>query len=215
MIDLYCERTVTGLWGEPLNTLSNIAFFIAAWTIWRQARRNGRVDASLGLLLVLLLAIGTGSTLFHMFANAWSEWLDVIPITLFQLAFITLYLRRVAGLSLLPLSALLAIFLSASIAASHYPQLINGSAGYLPSLLFLSGMGLYHYRSRKNGPWLLLGAAALFLVSLILRSIDNAVCAALPMGTHLFWHLFNGGVLYLTLRAYMDNTRRFHHGEQV
>jgi len=49
----------------------------------------------------------------------------------------------------------------------------------------------------KNGPWLLLSAAALFLVSLILRSIDNAVCATLPTGTHLFY-----AVLYLTLRLH-------------
>ena len=29
-IDAYCERVAQGLFGEPLNALSNLAFFVAA-----------------------------------------------------------------------------------------------------------------------------------------------------------------------------------------
>ena len=35
MIDLYCERTAPGLWEEPINALTNLSFFVAAWFAWR------------------------------------------------------------------------------------------------------------------------------------------------------------------------------------
>lgn len=44
-IDAYCERIGTGFWAEPLNALSNVAFFAAAalglW-YWRQAASRDR-----------------------------------------------------------------------------------------------------------------------------------------------------------------------------
>jgi hypothetical protein len=38
-------------------------------------------------------------------------------------------------------------------------------------------------------------------VSLVFRSIDMAVCDAMPLGTHFLWHSLNGLALYLLLRA--------------
>jgi hypothetical protein len=44
-------------------------------------------------------------------------------------------------------------------------------------------------------------AAATLAVSLVFRSIDMAVCDAVPLGTHFLWHSLNGLALYLLLRA--------------
>ena len=30
-IDNYCERLLPGFWDEPLNAISNLAFWLAAW----------------------------------------------------------------------------------------------------------------------------------------------------------------------------------------
>jgi hypothetical protein len=46
-----------------------------------------------------------------------------------------------------------------------------------------------------------LAAGATLAVSLFFRSIDNAICESVPLGTHFLWHLLNGLVLYLLLRA--------------
>ena len=35
---LYCERLGPGLWAEPLNAVSNLAFFGFAWKLWRENR---------------------------------------------------------------------------------------------------------------------------------------------------------------------------------
>jgi len=37
MIDLYCERLGPGIWAEPINALTNLAFLVAAFAAWRLA----------------------------------------------------------------------------------------------------------------------------------------------------------------------------------
>ena len=50
-IDLYCERLAPGLTGEPLNALSNVAFFIAAWAILNLARHQQKIATEIWLLI--------------------------------------------------------------------------------------------------------------------------------------------------------------------
>ncbi|KAA5596254.1 ceramidase domain-containing protein [Blastochloris sulfoviridis] len=45
----------------------------------------------------------------------------------------------------------------------------------------------------------LLAAAGLFAVSLTARTLDMAVCAAWPLGTHALWHLLNAAALHRLL----------------
>ncbi len=34
-VDAYCERLEPGFWDEPLNAISNLAFWLSAWLVWR------------------------------------------------------------------------------------------------------------------------------------------------------------------------------------
>jgi hypothetical protein len=43
--------------------------------------------------------------------------------------------------------------------------------------------------------------AILFCLALTFRTIDLAACAWVSFGTHFLWHLFNGAVFYLAMRA--------------
>ncbi|GGO77689.1 hypothetical protein GCM10011348_07820 [Marinobacterium nitratireducens] len=205
MLDEYCERLSPGLLGEPFNALSNLAFFVAAWALWRLARREGGFGVEGGLLLVLLLCIGTGSSLYHTFATAWARWMDVIPILLFQLWFLWIYARVEIGLSRGWSVALLGLFLAAGALMYLDPTLLNRSILYLPALLFLTGLGFWHCRHGRE-PWLLLQASATLLLSLTFRTLDLELCAALPVGTHFPWHLLNGLVLYLVGRAWLQQS---------
>ena len=54
-IDLYCERTGPGLWAEPFNALTNLAFLAVAAILWRRAGRNAPFD--LRLLIGLIAAV--------------------------------------------------------------------------------------------------------------------------------------------------------------
>src|SRR5215213_3318586 len=114
MIDAYCERTGPGLLAEPLNALSNVSFFIAAWAAWLLARRLGRLSAGVQVLLALALAVGVGSVLWHTLATPWALVLDIIPILLFVVCFIWLYTRSVAGMPTLVAQASVAAFVVAT-----------------------------------------------------------------------------------------------------
>jgi hypothetical protein len=204
-LDLYCERLGPGLLAEPVNAFTNAAFFLAAWWIWRQAPRpQGRVDRGTALLVALVLAIGVGSTLFHTTASRWALLADVVPILLFQICFLWLYLKRRMELASPPALGLEALFVAATLVSRSWPRLLNGSLAYAPGLLALLLLGAWERnqppRGRRSGPGLLV-TGAVFAVSLTLRSVDQLVCPWWPLGTHPAWHLLNALVLALACRS--------------
>jgi hypothetical protein len=199
VINLYCERLEPGLWAEPLNAVTNGAFLVAAWRLQRLAHRGDGSDRGVLVLAALALAIGIGSSIFHTFATGWALAADVVPILLFQLLFLLLYLRRQVGLGAAPAAGLCLAFLLACLAGRSAPALLNGSLAYAPTLAVLALLAWHQLHSRQSG--LLLAATGLFSLSLLLRSLDNALCPLWPIGTHLFWHLLNAAVLVLSGQA--------------
>lgn len=205
-IDIYCERTDASLWSEPLNALTNLAFFAAAWFGWREARRVAAAGGSawdLRLLAVLAAGVGSGSLAFHTSGQVWAAWADGLAILAFIYVFLARYLRRVAGLGLPGIAAGLVVYygLDRLAAMLFPPAVLNGSGQYLAAALTLAGLAV-HARPRfpAAGRWLLT-AAGVFVVSLACRTADIAVCAAFPLGTHFLWHILNGAVLALAMGA--------------
>ena len=212
-IDLYCERTDPSFWSEPLNALSNAAFLVAAgagFVLWRRA---GSRDAA-GLWLVAAVAIvRIGSFLFHTFANRWSMFADVIPIAVFVYSYVVLALRRYLGLGWLAMLvaigafALLDVYFARLWSLLFGDMTLNGSIRYFPPALALIVVGaLCAMRSDPTGrsqtaARALLGAMAVFAVSLTFRSIDQNICGSFPTGSHVLWHLLNGLVLFLLIAA--------------
>lgn len=207
MLDLYCERLGPGLWAEPLNALSNVAFFVAAWASWRIARRLGPPAGSLALLIGLMAAIGVGSMLFHTFATSGANILDVGPILLFQACFLWFYLRRETATGLVLSALAVGVFLVVTLAARQFSGLLNGSLAYLPAFTVLLGLGAYHYNGRKEERSALLVAAGVFAVALAARTIDQAACPYIPFGTHFLWHVLTAAVAYLAFKGLVSNWR--------
>lgn len=203
-VDLYCERVDASLWSEPLNAMSNASFIVAAFLVWWSARKMLlRGDREVRILIALLVAVGVGSALFHTVANVWSRWADVLPIAATLLWFLWLFLRRAARLSILGVAAGLGIFLSSSVAFGVLvpKEAVNGSNAYFSCFLALVAMGIFLERRTRAGARDFYLAAALFAVSLTCRSIDLAVCAAVPIGTHFLWHLLNGAAFWIASRG--------------
>jgi hypothetical protein len=207
MIDLYCERLGPGIIAEPINALTNLAFVVAAYAAWRLADQYRSMSVETGLLIGLMVAIGIGSGLFHTFATNWARVLDVLPILLFQIAYLWIYGSRIIMMKTVYLEGLVILFLIAAYFGRQFPHLLNGSLIYLPAFIMLLGLGLYHYHHARVEPTLLLWATAVFSASLFLRSIDLAVCKYVPIGTHFFWHLFNGLLVYLAFRGLLINLK--------
>jgi hypothetical protein len=206
-VDAYCERTGSGLWNEPLNFVTNVAFIVAAvmaLRLWRAERgltwRNGW---DLLLLVALLFAMGLGSALWHTFATRWSLSADTIPIMLFINVFLLAFLVRLARLGWLGTLALFALFhLFNRAVESAFPRdFLNGSIFYGPAWATLLVMTAVLAARKQPGAQDFALATGVFSVALVLRTIDHAVCLAIPIGTHFLWHVCNAIVLYLLLAA--------------
>lgn len=199
-IDAYCERLGPGFWAEPVNALTNLSFLVAAAWGARLAARTR--DPAVGLLAVLAAAVGLGSFLFHTLAVRWSALADVIPIAMFIAVAFGLVMRRLVGLSAWAAAAATAVFLAVSpIAGWAAAPVMGSSAGYLGALaaLLAVGRGLEATGTRGGGFLTLAGLA--FSASLALRMADLPGCEGIPLGTHFGWHLLNGVVLALVMRA--------------
>lgn len=200
-LDLYCERTDASFWSEPVNALTNVAFLIAAAAAYLAWRRGEARDPFVLGLIGVTFAIGLGSFAFHTIATRGAVLLDVIPIALFVYGFLLLALVRLGILGFAPALGVLAAFIAASQAwSSALPGgFLNGSGEYLPPFAGLIAIGWLARRDIERRR--ILVAAAVFVVSLVCRTVDQAVCGAFPLGTHFAWHLLNGVMLYLLLRA--------------
>lgn len=204
-VDLYCERLGPGFWAEPVNALSNLAFLLAAAVGLALARRH-RADGVVVVLAVWVAAIGVGSFLFHTLANRWSGLADVLPIWSFVLAYVIFALRRFLHLGWigvgggLALCAAIVAALSWLIPAGAGPA-TNGSVQYLPAVVAFAAFGAVLVRARHPAAPAVGWAGAVFFVSLVFRSLDQAVCPILPVGTHALWHGLNGVMLAVLLAA--------------
>ena len=176
--------------------------------IWRLAGRRDALTGGVWLLTLLMAAVGIGSGIFHTVATVLTEWLDIIPILMFQLAFLWLYLRDLMGMGRMPAVGGLVAFLAAALVGESYQEVLNGSLLYAPTMITLVVLGVYHYRKAFEGRGLILAGAGVFLLSLTFRTMDNRVCDQLPIGTHFLWHVLNAVLLYLVARAYVVNVRR-------
>jgi len=199
--DLYCERLGPGLLAEPVNAATNAAFFVAAWLAWRHARRDQVATPGVRVLLLLIVAIGIGSFLFHTFAVGWARLADELPILLFQLGFLWIYVRRLLAWPRWGAALAIAAYLALALAARRYPHLLNGSLIYAPALLMTLSLGATHWAKRWAARSHMLIATALLVTAIALRTLDAAVCAAFPLGTHFLWHLMVATVAFLCLRA--------------
>lgn len=208
-IDIYCERVDPSFWAEPINASTNAAFILSSILLFILARKQGSLKPSIVWLISLIAIIGLGSFLFHTFANTWSKFADVLPIMVFKISFIVIYARAVMDFGAKGIAALLSLFVSLCVIAGSMPyEWLNGSLGYSPALIFILGLGIYHFKMQKREPWVLLISAAVFVVSITLRSIDMLVCDDLPIGIHYMWHILNAVVLYLAVRAVIVNDKR-------
>ena len=204
-VDLYCERTGPGLWAEPANALTNLAFIAAGlWGVWQVRRHEAGAFAE--VLAWWVVAIGIGSTLFHIFATKGTVWADIVPIAGFTLAYTLFNLRRFLGMEWAwAILVFVAFYAVAGLFVFAVPDWLrlasNGTTGYLPAFLALAFFGAWSTVAGSRAGRYILTASAIFVISVLCRMADPLVCASFPLGTHFLWHLLNGLMLGVLLAA--------------
>jgi hypothetical protein len=221
---LYCERgTDPSIWAEPMNAVSNGAFIIAALFGARQLAAQPARNAGYAAewtLVALAGLIGVGSFLFHTFATRWAVLTDVGAILIFTMGSIGYVVRRFIGASWLSVVVALAVFVAALAAFQRLPcspallpvtsasgrSCLNGTLGYAPVLVALVFYGSRLVLRGHPAGRLIAAAAAVFAISMVLRTVDIEVCALSKVfgrerGTHSLWHVLNAVTVYCLLAA--------------
>lgn len=211
-LDAYCERAGDpGLWGEPLNALTNLCFIaaaiLAANAVSKLPREVFKVD--LWLLCAMLFGIGIGSGAWHLQPTGHTVLMDVIPITLFINIYLIAALRRLFGLSWLKTIFWWGLYFAAGMVAQVTlpPDLFNGTIMYIPTFGALVVLTLA-LRARDA----MAGAAftrvlIVWAISLTFRTVDPAICEHFPSGTHFLWHALNAWVLWRLLLVLVEKVR--------
>ena len=193
-IDIYCERLDIGIWAEPINAVTNVAFILAAIIMWLRCKKliEGRI------LSFLLFSIGCGSFLFHTYAQTWAALLDVTAILIFILTYIFVANRRFFVWSkLVSLIGVILFFPYQLILTSILSniQFFGSSVQYIPVAILIF---IYSGLLRKSEPNLSRGlfiGAAILCLSIISRTVDEPLCSILSVGTHFVWHILNAIML--------------------
>ena len=193
-IDIYCERLDIGIWAEPINAVTNVAFILAAIIMWLRCKNlvEGKI------LSFLLFSIGCGSFLFHTYAQTWAALLDVMAIFIFILTYIFVANRRFLVWSkMVSLIGVILFFpyqlLLVSILSNI--QFFGSSVQYIPVAILIF---IYSGLLRKSEPNLSRGlfiGAAILCLSIISRTVDEPLCSILSVGTHFVWHILNAIML--------------------
>ncbi len=219
----YCERAGDpAFWAEPLNALSNTAFFVAAIACGILLARSPASQSrhpEWGLVM-LIGVIGAGSFLFHTYATRWAAVADTAPIGLFMIGYVAYASRRFLQLNWFAVAGAVALFLVSLRMAGSIPcdpallpitlaagrPCFNGSLAYLPALGALGIVGAGLLWRRHPAAWPVIAAGIVFAMSLSMRTLDFELCAmtrtaSRSLGTHFVWHVLNAVVLCLLARA--------------
>lgn len=195
----YCERTDWGLLSEPINLLSNLAFFIAFAVLIYQIRLFKKISKIYYFFTFLVLCIGAGSIIFHTFATPIARWLDIIPIFTFIICYLLWANKRILNRPKWLNLSILTIFLALTLTVDlNFRHIASGSLSYLPAWLFLLGFTIkvwYTFPSiflRHS----FLKAFCIFTLALFFRVFDTTACNFIPFGTHFMWHILNATLLY-------------------
>jgi hypothetical protein len=185
-----------------VNAVTNLAFLVAAWVMWRRTAGLPLARAMCGVLA----AIGVGSWLFHTHANGLTAALDVAPILIFILVYIFAATRDFLGLSgWRPWAAVVAFVPYAALTVPVFAALmpfLGSSAGYAPIPLLILG---YAAALRQQAPATARGmtlGAVILVASLTFRTLDYPLCDLVPVGTHFLWHVLNGVMLGWMIEVY-------------
>lgn len=194
----YCERLSSTNSHEPFNTITNAAFLIVALYSWHRLRTFERASHQSGhavtqtrfrLMLLVLCGfpalIGIGSALFHAMPSFLTQMLDIVPVCLFAVCALLLFLTHKQWPALYIATTLLA-WIGATAVTAQWPQALAGSLFYLPTVLvlvFLSAVfnpgtdSNSHRHCGQQEKRLLLMSATAFAAALLFRTTDLPTCS--------------------------------------
>ncbi len=200
MQSYYCE-SYDGFLLEPINTLTNLAFFISAVLLLRLKSKH----YSTNIMSVLVFCIGLGSTIWHATQTGIGLAMDSGFIAILIVYYLWCYTRYIMHYkTAIAFLVIATTFAGIVMIGSLQPFGRWGQGlGYLSPLIVIVLIGWQRFQKgylyEAKTLWLGMG---IFVLSLMFRSLDSWACAYVPVGTHPLWHLLNATVLYILIVSY-------------
>lgn len=199
----YCESGIGLFSTQPINTISNIGLFLAAYFGYQYIKTHYVKNSTIRILPIILVITGVGSILWHGAPNILTGFADTLPLSIFVLVSFFFLLDKILPNKHLTWSVLsVFIFLEVPFIFGVFPSL-NGFLPYLIALIV--GLFIFFGLAKKYKTLFpqLTGIAALFIVAFFFRTIDHTICSMIPMGTHFIWHIVNALIFYLLIRSFV------------
>jgi len=193
----YCEQLLQIGW-EPINTISNLAFFIAGiLAFYVLQNQKGVLKFILPLSLIL---VGLGSGWWHMSHTHYGDIADTSSILFFASVVAALFLRKLFR-SWVTVVLTFVTLLVITLRMEQLPY-FNNSLPYLFLLISFIVGSVFYAKKFPNSRPLLTTAIITFGLAIIFRSIDVLICPTVSFGTHFLWHILTAVFGYqLTLLA--------------
>lgn len=196
---------------EPLNALTNFAFLIGAYYLYKFIRVNN-LKSRLGTFLIgLMVAVGLGSMSWHMYRSEATLLLDRLPIYIFFIFALYFAIQSITKniKFTITVSALLGILYY--VIFSYIPG-INVFYGLLRFVFAFVVLAILNalIRNKYGHEYNFSIALIIFAVALMFRTLDLLVCPFFSLGTHFLWHIFVavgmyfGSIAIVELNAKMD-----------
>src|SRR3989344_3769333 len=180
----YCELLSHLATPEPLNVISNLAFFVAAWLVWRTLQPRSLPER---VLPVLLGIVGVASAWWHLFHTSAGDTADTLSVAIFAIAAAAVFLYNIIpSRSLVSIAVALLAALALGAERLHW---LNGSIPYIVLLLAFGVGGIAYVKKFPKKRRLVMIAFATFALAIVCRSIDLASCPFILFGTHFLWHV--------------------------
>lgn len=208
-----CERAADGVWQEPLNTITNLGFLIAAYFIYKLYRNNpdyeGKNLWDIYILNILMICIGIASITFHTVPSYYTEIADTAFIVIFIIVYFTSAMFRIINLKKYPvLICMMAFVFTTKALVSYFPNALNDSVAYLSSMAAIIFIAFYLNLKRRAAATAFMMASIIGCVSLFFRVVDKEVCDVVPTGTHFLWHIFNSILIYILMKQLLRSINR-------
>ena len=179
---------------EPWNAVSSLLIIAPAIYFLWMLKGRFKTNLFLALCIPLLIAGGTGSTLFHgLRMHSFFLLLDVWPTMVLFLLITAYFWAKAVRSWWLAIVIMLASFGLMWLGYTYLTGPFRTNVAYFlrGTLLFLPVLVVL-LRTRFQGWGWMLGSMIAFIAALAFRYADKLTTDVLPMGSHFLWHAATG-----------------------
>lgn len=199
----YCEPIADALIAQPWNTYSNALFFVFAFMLYQRYQLMSTQEQTplLQTLCLSPILIGMGSTVWHATMIGWTLSIDVASIGVFAALFIIYGMRHILQKTWwMTVGAIVAVVVLGAVTTRLTVDMIpQKSGGFIPLALIILGIGGALTAKKHSSAGYYYAAGFAMLCAALFRVSDEAMCTAIPMGTHWLWHVLTAITAYLMI----------------